>query len=324
MMQSKTDEARSLLCCPTCHASLNWSPEAATCESCSANYPIESGVVRFIDVVDEFYEGAYSRQIQFSGSSASGITGKVKSWAFFNLAQSGVVGEIRRVLPAGGRIVDLGCAGGVTWVAERGTAIGVELSLAGLELAARIYATVLQADIAHLPVADGSVDVVYSSYVWEHLTSEAKADVLAETARILKPGGTTIIQCDTLGDNPLARYARHDPEKYKKGFVENDGHIGLEPGSKLLDRLNDSGFKIERVLKINTTVIQYPSTYGWLDLSYGDDVKWVRKLGDAVRWTSDKRVGLAIELAITAFDRAINPFRKIDAATRLVVTAARS
>lgn len=320
-MQSKADEARSILCCPTCGASLAWSAEAATCAPCAASYPIESGVVRFLDEIDDFYEGTYDRQIQFSETSASNMAGRVRSWAFFNLAQSGVVGEIRRVLPAGGRIVDLGCAGGIKWIGERATAIGVELSLASLERAAQIYATALQADITHLPVSDGSVDVVYSSYVWEHLTPEAKGEVLSETARILKPGGSTVIQCDTLGDNPLARYARHDPEKYKKGFIDNDGHIGLEPGSKLIDRLSDAGFRIERVLKINTTVIQYPSTYGWLDLSYGDDVKWVRKLGDTVRWMSDKRVGLPIELAITAFDRAINPFAKIDAATRVVATA---
>lgn len=111
-MQSKTDEARSILCCPVCRASLNWSDEAATCASCSATYSIESGVIRFIDEIDEFYEGAYLRQMQFSGSSATGIAARLKNWAFFNLAQSGVVGEIRRVLPERGRILDLGCAGG--------------------------------------------------------------------------------------------------------------------------------------------------------------------------------------------------------------------
>lgn len=320
-MHSKTDEARSILCCPACRASLKWSDEAATCTSCSASYPIESGVVRFIDEIDEFYEGAYLRQMQFSGSSAEGVAAKLKSWAFFCLAQSGVVGEVRRVLPEGGRIVDLGCAGGVTWIGQRGTAIGVELSLSGLELAARIYAATLQADITQMPIASSSVDVVYSSYVWEHLGSEAKDSMLSETARVLRPGGATVIQCDTLGDNPIARYAQRDPEKFKKGFIENDGHIGLEPGSKLLNRLTDAGFKIERVLKINTTVIQYPSTYGWLDLSYGDEVGWVRKLGKAARWMVNSKAGLPIELAITAFDRAINPFTRLDAATRVIATA---
>lgn len=323
-MQSKTDEARSLLCCPTCHASLNWSPEAATCESCSVNYPIESGVVRFIDVVDEFYEGFNLSQTQFVESENEGIGGKLKSWVFFNLVQSGIAGEIRRACGVGARVLDIGSAGGIRWLGETRIAIGVDLSLSSLQLASRAYAEALQASITELPVRDNSVDCVFSGYTWEHLDSATKEALLREIARVLRRGGRLVVQTETLGDNPLIRYAQHDPEKYKKGFIENDGHIGLEPGSKLLDRLSDSGFKIERVLKINTTVIQYPSTFGWLDLSYGDDVKWVRKLGDAVRWTSDKRIGLPIELAITAFDRAINPFTKIDAATRLVVTAARS
>ncbi|RIK06681.1 MAG: hypothetical protein DCC49_11145 [Acidobacteria bacterium] len=323
-MQSKTEEARSLLRCPTCRASLDWSPGAAACTSCSARYPIESGVVRFIDETDDFYEGAYDRQIHFSESSATGVTGKLKSWAFFNLAQSGVIGEVRRVLPDGGRIVDLGCAGGITWFGERGTAIGVELSVASLKLAAQIYAATLQAYVTELPICDESVDVVYSSYLWEHLTPETKSNLLAETARILRPGGSTVIQCDTLGDNLISRYARHDPEKYEKGFIDNDGHIGLEPGSKLLDRLRDAGFTIKRVMKLNTTVFQYPSTYGWLDLSYGDEVKWVRTLGNAAQWMLNSKAGLPIELAVTAFDRAINPISKLDAATRVVVTAVRS
>lgn len=320
-MQSKADEARSILCCPACSAALAWSPEAATCDSCSARYPIESGVVRFKREIDDFYEGAYLRQMQFSDSSATGIAGKLKRWAFFNLAQSGVVGEIRRVLPEGGRLVDLGCAGGITWLGEHGTVIGIELSLSGLELASRIYAAALQADITQIPVSDRSVDVVYSSYVWEHLAPETKDHVLSETARVLRPGGATVIQCDTLGDNPLARYAQHDPEKYKKGFIDNDGHIGLEPGTTLLRRLMDAGFRIDRVLKINATILQYPTTFGWLDLSYGDEVKWVRKLGDAARWMVESKIGLPVELAITAFDRTINPLTRIDAATRVIVTA---
>lgn len=320
-MQLKSDKARSLLCCPGCHEELTWGADKAECGKCSRAFPVENGVVRFRDEIDEFYEGTYLRQMHFSESSADGLAGKLRRWAFFNLAQSGVVGEIRRVLPNGGTVVDLGCAGGIAWLGERGVALGVELSLSGLELAAQVYAATLQADVVELPIIDKSIDVVYSSYLWEHLDDNTKVKMLRESRRVLKPGGSLVLQCDSLSNNAIARYALHDPARYKVGFIDNDGHIGLEPGSVTLDRLRSAGFEIRRVLKLNTTILQYPSTFGWLDLAYGDSVRWVRSLGRAAKWMVSSKAGLPIELGVTAFDRAINPVTKVDAAARIIVTA---
>lgn len=320
-MPARNDLARSVICCPHCHESLEWGADAVRCRHCQSEYPLENSIVRFVDHIDEFYEGAYSRQMRFTESAAKGLTGRLKRWAFFNLAQSGVVGEIRRVLPENGTVLDLGCAGGIAWLGEHGVAIGIELSITGLELASQIYTAALQADLVELPIRSSSVDVVYSSYVWEHLNSSMKTRVLDEARRVLRPGGHVVIQCDVLSNNLLARYARRDPERFQKGFVENDGHVGLEFGSKLLERLNDARLEVVRVLKFNATVIQYPATYGWLDIAYGDEVRWVKLLGNAARWMVTSRAGLPIELAITAFDRAINPLIRIDSATRLIVTA---
>ena len=46
------------------------------------------------------------------------------------------------------------------------------------------------ADLAHLPLEDGSVDLIMSRSVFEHLT-EPEA-VYAELARVLKPGGRLV------------------------------------------------------------------------------------------------------------------------------------
>ncbi len=53
-------------------------------------------------------------------------------------------------------------------------------------------------DLAHLPLADGSVDLVFSQSVFEHLTDPDA--VYAELARVLKPGGRVIFLTANMWD----------------------------------------------------------------------------------------------------------------------------
>jgi ubiquinone/menaquinone biosynthesis C-methylase UbiE len=45
------------------------------------------------------------------------------------------------------------------------------------------------ADAAHLPHSDGTVDVIYSSHMLEHLDKDEAKEFLAEARRVLRPGG---------------------------------------------------------------------------------------------------------------------------------------
>jgi 2-polyprenyl-6-hydroxyphenyl methylase/3-demethylubiquinone-9 3-methyltransferase len=91
-----------------------------------------------------------------------------------------------------GRVVaDLGCGGGLLaepLLRAGGRVIGVDRSLGSLRAGAeRLGATFVQGDLLRSPLCDASADVVLLADVLEHV--EPASAVLAEAARILKPGG---------------------------------------------------------------------------------------------------------------------------------------
>ena len=116
----------------------------------------------------------------------------------------------RGVDPAGKVVIDVGCGGGL--VAEEiarlgATVIGVDPSTASIATAqAHAAASGLAIDYRigsgeHLPAGDACADVVYCVDVLEHV---ADLDaVIAETARVLKPGGLYLF--DTINRTRLSK-----------------------------------------------------------------------------------------------------------------------
>jgi 2-polyprenyl-6-hydroxyphenyl methylase/3-demethylubiquinone-9 3-methyltransferase len=103
-------------------------------------------------------------------------------------------------------LVDLGCGGGLLapYVAGKGYRhVGVDLVTSALVAAReRGGVTVVRADVANLPLADGCADVVSAGELLEHVP-DFRA-VVAEAARILRPGGTLVL--DTLAATALSRF----------------------------------------------------------------------------------------------------------------------
>lgn len=111
---------------------------------------------------------------------------------------------------AGLRVLDLGCGGGLTAevVAARGAqVIGVDRSLPSLRVAQRhgqeggLSVGYASGDAGALALADHSVDAVVCVDVLEHVPSVPR--VLAECARVLRPGGWLLF--DTINRTWLAR-----------------------------------------------------------------------------------------------------------------------
>ena len=99
-------------------------------------------------------------------------------------------------------LLDLGCGGGLLAPHVAGYRhVGVDLSAAALEVAAAHGVEPVQADVADLPFAKDSFDVVVAGEILEHV--EDLEGVIAEAARVLRPGGTFV--CDTINRTPFAR-----------------------------------------------------------------------------------------------------------------------
>ncbi len=114
-----------------------------------------------------------------------------------------------KIDPRGLRVLDVGCGGGLLAEAFGGLGsgvTGVDPSARSVQ-AARAHAahTGLVSDYhvargEELPFADSSFDIVYCCDVLEHVDDLER--VLAETARVLKPGG--IYFFDTINRTPLS------------------------------------------------------------------------------------------------------------------------
>jgi 2-polyprenyl-6-hydroxyphenyl methylase/3-demethylubiquinone-9 3-methyltransferase len=78
--------------------------------------------------------------------------------------------------------------------------VGVDLGAAGLVLARAHGVAVVRGSVLDVPLADGCADVVVAGEILEHVADDGR--VLAECARLLKPGGTLVL--DALAATRLA------------------------------------------------------------------------------------------------------------------------
>lgn len=124
--------------------------------------------------------------------------------------QREVAFDALKLLPPGQAdiLVDLGCGPG--WFLHNlapyaSQLIGIDLSAAMLAEAAAqgITSACLQADAAALPLADASVQTVFSSLMLQWC--EAPATVFAEISRVLRPGGHFVIT--TLVEESLQEFS---------------------------------------------------------------------------------------------------------------------
>src|SRR5215207_2031428 len=131
---------------------------------------------------------------------------------------------------AGSSVLDLGCgAGMLALLGRKGVALtGVDLS-EECALAARRngYDVTCAARLTRLPFRADSFDYVVSLDVLGHVEFGEKDAVLAEVARVLRPGGVTLhgIECT---DRRAQKSYEEMSEAELRHFVAVDGHVGLE------------------------------------------------------------------------------------------------
>ena len=146
--------------------------------------------------------------------------------------------ELRR-LPAPGRALDIGAAGGGNTRVLRGhgwQALAVDYSVAAVEIARARGVGAMRADARELPVRSGACDLVTAFDVLEHIDEDYL--VAAEIARVLRPGGTALISvpCD------MALWSAHD---------EACAHVRRYSRSGLTDLVQKADLTIDRMWSWN-------------------------------------------------------------------------
>ncbi|HTX91221.1 MAG TPA: class I SAM-dependent methyltransferase [Anaerolineales bacterium] len=132
-------------------------------------------------------------------------------WLLFDNVHKGVLKRVPAGFsPAG--ILDIGC--GTGRLLRRMQARWPSAALAGVDLAEGMVAqaraqtpqaTIYQAPAEHLPLENGSVDLVTSTVSFHHWTDQAQG--VREAARVLRPGGLFILadMSLTAHGHPLSR-----------------------------------------------------------------------------------------------------------------------
>jgi arsenite methyltransferase len=118
----------------------------------------------------------------------------------------------------GEAVLEIGCGGGAYLrdmalaVGETGRACGIDISAEQIEQARELCADAPAAELhvasaLELPFEDGTFDAAFSVQVLEYI--DAVDDVLAETARVLKPGGR-FVHLATLWDSVVFNAGNED------------------------------------------------------------------------------------------------------------------
>ena len=109
----------------------------------------------------------------------------------------------------GAVLVDLACGGGLMapHAARLGYRhVGVDLNLAALRTAREHGVAAVRGSVLQVPLADACTDVVVAGEVLEHVEDDVA--VLAECARLLRPGGTLVV--DAIAATRLAGWIAVD------------------------------------------------------------------------------------------------------------------
>jgi SAM-dependent methyltransferase len=272
-MSALPADAAPVVVCPEDLTPLELSGAAGHCPACQRSYPLERGVLHLLGDDDMFYEGHYQNHVAFLPRGEAFW----QAWPLW-LINSGYLWQVRRHLPAGSRVVELGCAGGVAYFGRRYRMIGCDVSRGSLERTAAVYGTCLWADArARIPLADGCVDAVISSFFWEHVAPEHKPRVLRECRRVLRPGGKLLFLYDVATDNPLIRrYRQRQPQRYRELFIDADGHLGYQTPAENHALFAAAGFTLLERLGLEKTPLQPASVYTKLALLAGPGARVFR------------------------------------------------
>lgn len=187
-----------------------------------------------------------------------------KDWNFRRMMETTPAMRWLRPRPTD-RVLDIGCGNGTYdyRIARRAASVvGFDLNRGELRKAARSHGSegvLYMASDAHaMPVAQESFDIVLSLCVFEHLPDDLQ--VLAETHRVLRPGGRLLLTLDSLS-LPGVPQAWRDHHMGKHAVRQFYSIAAIE------EKLGKRGFRLTR----SRYLLRSPIDFSLIRLSYATE-----------------------------------------------------
>lgn len=157
------------------------------------------------------------------------------------------LGRVRRFVPEGGALLDLGCGWGASFLRMASPRLRVGYGLDPKAEPGRLPPNVVllrhRLEDVPWPVPEPAVDLVSLLAVLEHFDGETAGAVLGEARRRLRAGGRLVLTVPTPRGRPVLEFLA-----YRLGVVNpdeiRDHKVYYDQG--LLERtLGDGGFRVE-------------------------------------------------------------------------------
>ncbi len=190
-----------LVRCPDCGARLTGPEPAPACTSCGRRFAADGECLVLHPGVSFAEQTKYLDEALHSDARHEHVSPPLLSARIRN-------DLLRSFLApgAGDTVVDLGCGSGraLVWNSDMGAyQVGIDVSPYFAQEARRTIDLVL-GDLRRLPFADGAFTAAWALDVFEHLSRDALDAVLAESARILAPGGRLFVYSHVRKNSRLA------------------------------------------------------------------------------------------------------------------------
>ncbi|MEV4704754.1 methyltransferase domain-containing protein [Actinoplanes sp. NPDC049316] len=178
----------------------------------------------------------------------------------------------------GAVLVDAGCGGGLLTPHVESLGywhVGIDLRRSGLEQAAARGVAAVVADVAALPLASESADVVVAGEILEHVPDMPAT--VAELCRVLRPGGLLVL--DTINATRMGRFVSITlGERFGAAPVGiHDPELFVDPG-ELTAHCAKNGVR----LKVRGIRPSVPGLIRWLFLPPGPRASRLGHLGRMV------------------------------------------
>jgi SAM-dependent methyltransferase len=204
-----SEQLTNILACPLDRGSLRVQDETLACEH-GHIFPVEGGIPIFTDAVRREAVPKNMAASPRAPRPEDAIDAFVNDWVVNTNGNlyKGARGRLKRypipewpLGPAAGAgkiVVDVGWS--VAGARAGYFPVGLDVHIDALAAAKRVSRQLgvetaqVCGDIEALPFATGSVDVVFSYSVLQHIDREKVAGFFGEVARVLKPGGMCLVQ----------------------------------------------------------------------------------------------------------------------------------